>query len=650
MKALKIILIVFLFVAVFPLPGQYSVHSDTLRVSGGNYVFINGKRIVAINDTILIIPEDSDYEILPISEEERKSLKNTMKFDVDSSSWYSDIYHALYGSIFTTGRAYEILDTAGFVLGIDEFTPFAGHKISSIRFKKVDLLEGSIWDTTRVATSWLAELAISLHVYTRDYVLRRYLDFKEGDQLSPSLLSDNERFIRSQPFIEDVRIVIVPRDDEEETVDIVIIVKDRFSIGASFGFSDIDKFRVGVFDQNLFGHGVEFNNILYYNKNDTPKVGYEGLLKFNNLVGNHIDGYLQYITRYDVDLIQARLDKRFLNPQTKYAGGAGIKSIRTFIKRRLDDTTEVIDKYKLRETDFWLGRSFQIGGKESRENIVLTGRYNFGRFIDHPEVHPDSNFFFHDRSWILASIGYNNVNYYKSRLIYGYGQTEDVPTGIFINFVGGYGESQFNTGYYGGISFKTATLHPKFGYLSWVTDLGGFYRRGHFENGILRFKSLYFTNLINLWRMKVRQFIYFDYTKGFDRYTIDRINISDRNGIRGLSGFKLEGLQRLTFKFETLAFSPWTWYEFKTAFFIFADIGFIGSSTKTPFEEEMYTGIGGGIRTKNNSLTFDTFQFRFAYYPKTPPGVSNIRLDFIFNLPRVFVPLSQGGPEIIQFK
>ena len=88
----------------------------------------------------------------------------------------------------------------------------------------------------------------------------------------------------------------------------------------------------------------------------------------------------------------------------------------------------------------------------------------------------------------------------------------------------------------------------------------------------------------------------------------------------------------------------------KTAFFVFADIGFIGPGTKAPFEEEMYTGIGGGIRTKNNSLVFDTFQFRFAYYPKTPPGVSNIRLDFIFNLPQVFVPLNQGGPEIIQFR
>lgn len=622
---------------------------DTLYVKAGNFVIINDVVHIILNDTAIIVPDTSETKIVLINEKNRKSLKNTLKFDVDSSRWYYSIYDLAYQSVFKKNKTFVALDTGGYRMASEEFKGFSGTTISEIEILHVDVIEGSIWDTTQQVGSWFGKKVNQYHKSTRVDLIKKSLSFKVGDNFSPSEMADNERIIRTLSFIEDARFIAKRTEGESDKTKILIIIKDRIPVAAKMLVINQNRGRFGLDHRNIMGYGIEFQNTFSYNLKESPVLEYDGTLLFHNLFGNYLDVSLFYSNRRDYDLRKAAMNKEFITPKTKYAGGIEISDLSTFNIADLD-TVSLKNWYRLKGTDFWFGRSFQIGGIESRSSWVLAARYFNLAFTERPEIKPDSNYFFHDRNWILAAIGYSEIVYFKSRLIYGYGQTEDVPTGLFTNFTMGYGKSQFENNLYAGIVIKAGNFIKKLGYLGGVAELGGFYRHKDFENSVFNSKLVYFSNLIRADKFRLRQFLDIGYTLGFKRYTTDRIFLGNDSGIRGISGGGLSGQQRLYMRFETVAFTPWRWLEFNSAIFAFFDLAFIGDGERSPFNEDQYKGVGAGFRLRNESLVFDTFQFRFSYYPHVPVGGSQYRFDFIFNLPRKFTNLRQGRPQIIEFK
>ena len=75
------------------------------------------------------------------------------------------------------------------------------------------------------------------------------------------------------------------------------------------------------------------------------------------------------------------------------------------------------------------------------------------------------------------------------------------------------------------------------------------------------------------------------------------------------------GHQRLSFHAELITYSDLYLYNFRFLFFGFGDLGLIGPSDESIFNQQAYTGIGIGLRVRNENLVFKTFQIKFAYYP-----------------------------------
>ncbi len=67
------------------------------------------------------------------------------------------------------------------------------------------------------------------HFNTNEIIIRKNLLFHEGDTISPLNLSDNERYLRELPFIDDARILVVPVSGSE--ADIIVVTKDIYSLG-----------------------------------------------------------------------------------------------------------------------------------------------------------------------------------------------------------------------------------------------------------------------------------------------------------------------------------------------------------------------------------------------------------------------------------
>ena len=111
----------------------------------------------------------------------------------------------------------------------------------------------------------------------------------------------------------------------------------------------------------------------------------------------------------------------------------------------------------------------------------------------------------------------------------------------------------------------------------------------------------------------------------------------------------LFGDQKLSLSLETVQFSNFYIYGFRFVNFLFGDIGFVGPTNKSIFKNKLYSGIGIGVRIRNDNLVFKTFQLRLTYYPSITPGYEH--LIFRMTGEKLLQPPSYKphAPEIIEY-
>ncbi|MDZ7636581.1 MAG: hypothetical protein U5L72_20055 [Bacteroidales bacterium] len=107
----------------------------------------------------------------------------------------------------------------------------------------------------------------------------------------------------------------------------------------------------------------------------------------------------------------------------------------------------------------------------------------------------------------------------NTSLIYSYGRTEDIPYGYMVELLGGRENNEFKWRTYGGLKMSYGNIFTRIGYIYGGVTLSAFYNNGRAEQGLLQGSFRYFTPLMQVGRSKVRTFVNFYYTKGFNRYT-----------------------------------------------------------------------------------------------------------------------------------
>jgi len=331
-----------------------------------------------------------------------------------------------------------------------------------------------------------------------------------------------------------------------------------------------------------------------------------------------LKGIINYKNAFHTESYGINLSRKFFTPYTKYAGGINI--INTSTHEDLD-TMPLPTPLRYGYQDYWLGRSFMLD-HSSRSRLIISGRLLFNNIYERPEIDEDSYYDLHNFQLYLGSFAFSRQKYYKSNLIYNYGTIEDIPYGFLLEFTGGYEDNEFFNRYYTGVEFSHGNFFKNLGYFHTNIGFAGFISKQQYNQGLFHMKSGYFTNLLPFFNYHVRQFINIDYNIGIRRFEDEYINISNENGIRGLSSDSLRGTHRLTMSLETVAFSPVYVYGFRFAFYGFTDFGFIGSNKYNVFKNDLYSAIGVGLRIRNERLVFKTFQIRLAFYPRLPADYS----------------------------
>ena len=524
------------------------------------------------------------------------------------------------------------------------YIKYSGKKIRKIEIQRLNVFGTDINNPTSNNPKKIDDILNSTHFNTNENIIRKNLLFSEGDEISPLLLSDNERLLRQLPYIDDARIIVVPVSDEE--VDILVLTKDVYSLGALYTYKGLENGSVSVFDKNIFGMGHEFGLDVPYNSKDSDSPGIGVHYLANNIGKSFINLNVYFLYGLGEKTYGFDLSRKFVSFTTKYAGGISVRQMYTTEDL---DTLPVPAPLKYNLQDYWLSRSFLIN-KELVSRIIIGARYTNNNVFDRPIILPESYYNLQNYRIFLGSLALSIQKYYKTNLLYSYGRTEDIPYGGLFKFTAGREFNEFKLRTYLGGEVSLGKSINSVGYFYNYAGLSTYFNENHTEQGILSLGMNYFSNLVTMGNIKIRNFVHFDYMRGFNRYSNEFLKFENVNGFSGFKNDSVNGTQRLSVSLESVLFSPLNIYGFRFAFFGFTDFSFLSGTNEILGNGYSLSSIGVGIRIRNDNLVFNTFQIRIGFFPN-PPSYSKIDAVVISGeqllRPNNFDP---GPPSIIPYR
>lgn len=595
------------------------------------------KKITPPSDTLIktIIPVDSLYIL--------KSRKYNIKNEIRNLIVIPE-------NRFNSDQKAEALN---YSLLINQFTPYKDKTIRNIEFQQLEVLGQNVRDLSEKPDKWFEKLINALHIKTQQTIIENNILFHKGETIDPTVLADNERIIRKMPNIHDARIIPKSINTTDDSVDILVVTKDVLPVGFGIELFDLNKGQTGVWSKNLLGIGHEMYYYLQWNIKASPIYGHKVRYRINNIGNTFISADASYETNWDTRSSKVYLSREFFTSNIRYAGGAGFEKNRLLVDIHLNDSLFVDELVDYRYYDFWVGRSLKFTARKNmltRRNLNLTGRVYKYNFLERPTFVNENNFYsYHSRTTILMGIGITRQAYVRSQYIYGFGRPEDVPYGSSIQIIGGREFNEYNSRNYMAIQFSSGYYFQNFGYLYQKTEYGTFFNE-KVEQGTIKINANYFTSLLNVkGRYKHRIFTNISYIRGINRNNDEYVELSSREGIRGLNSTALQGNERLFMNLEYDCYSPHKFYGFHMTYFAFFDAGCItdhGDILSNP----LYSGFGGGIKIRNENLVFNTILIRIGFYPKLPDP-RTVRYFEIYGRPTYEYPSFENKkPEIVKYQ
>lgn len=495
---------------------------------------------------------------------------------------------------------------------------YTGKFIRNINIEVLDVFGGSVDHPKDSVRSWLQETGNSIHLETKEWIIKNMLIFTEGEKFISFDVKESERIIRQSPYVYDVRIIPQKIKNNSDSVDIMVYVQDIWSINGSASYYPTDKDGgVSFSDLNFLGFGNEFRGGLTADHNLSHGWGWNASYTINNIERTFLSSKVYYASDLNREQYGFSIGRDFFSPIIKWAGGIGQNWVNTRYPEYVN-SSGIIETVRYNQQDYWLGYAFDFrkidSTKENQNRFNIAGRITRTVYSQKPVL--DSVDLFQNNTFYLGRIGFSNRTYYEDQYILGLGVTEDIPLVQMIALLFGFEEgSNSNRPYYG---IKTGySLHDdSLGYLYGGFQIGAFQSKGEWLNRNSLLELLYFSNLNAVGSWKWRHYIGTRYSYSFDPLRPqDVLDINNERGLRGFSDNYLKGTKKLLLNYEADLFTPLNLVGFKLAIITFADFGMISSNDRSIFTSKFFQGYGFGFRIKNEHLIFPAFQFMFGFYP-----------------------------------
>lgn len=529
------------------------------------------------------------------------------------------------------------------------YLPYAGKIIRKIIIRKLGF-ESTVLDTTQQFQSFIINVADHLHTDTREFVIRDNLFIREGKPLNPYRVADNERTLRNLNFILDARILVKRISKRSDSVDLIVITRDVFSLGGSFEPTFPSRYKVSVQEINVGGMGQRVQLATLFDTNRSPRFGYELLYQKINVMGSFIDATVGYsiintgtsLGNENENAFYFRLSRALVHPFARWAGGLEVSTNTSKNVYNKPDSTFANYRYSLQ--DYWAGYSFgqkdmPANLKENRNRKFFSMRAFQQYFVVPPNIvlrEPD-RYLYRSRELVLGQLTFFRQDFFKTQYVLGFGRTEDVPYGYSFSLTAGVERELGHSRPYVGSEVYYNRIMLKGSIQTYSARFGMYEQNGQAEDGLIAFNFKRYSQVHEWGKMKIRHQIEAGYARMFNQSLKRGIDIRDANGIKGFMPDSLVGTQRLTLGEEVIMFTPWRLLGFRLASVSRIDLAMINRTSPLVRKENFYAGISLGVRARNENLIFDTIEILVYYYPKTVETVQNfgftMRTNFIIKYP-----------------
>lgn len=546
------------------------------------------------------------------------------------------------------------------VLNTKSESPFLLYQGSIIRHITTNELgfNKTLQDTSNRIKYVGTRIINKLHRNTRGWVIKNHLLFKENSALNAYLLSDNERYLRSLDFIQDARILVKPVAGTD-SVDVEVVTKDLFSITGALNVNGVQRVRARAAEANFLGMGQRVQFTTLVDKNRHPAFGYEFLYSKSSIGNSLATATIGYTVinsgistgQEEEKALYFRIERPLVSPYSHLAGALEVSfnSSENYYRKLAPE----FYRYTYNLVDAWAGYNLGITKLlqkgQIRDRSFFAVRIMHNDFL-HTPVQVANNFdpIYNNRQAVLGEFTLFRQDFYKSNYIYGFGTTEDIPYGYNLAITAGWYKQLNLERPYAGININHFVTTKKGEFAQYFVRAGTFWNKGRMQDANLLIGGNIFTKLYLLNNAKLRGNIRFSYTRTFNRVTSDRLRINNPFGIRYFSTDSATGLQRISCYTEAFLFTTCRIAGFQLAPFTFTDISLLSPYNQKLSKPNLYSGLGGGVRTRNENLVFGTLELRFVFFPKTAQTTQAFKLSFTSNLRFRYNSRYVKAPDIIR--
>lgn len=570
-----------------------------------------------------------------------------------------NIFNQIRGAITVSKKDSAAVAT---VLNTKSEQPFAGHGGKIIRRITTEELgfERVFTDTTKRIRYFGTKLLNLLHNNTKSWVIRDNLFIKENTLLNPYLVADNERFLRSLNFIQDARILVKPVPGSADSIDLLVVTKDLFSITGDVSASGLSRIEATASERNLAGMGQTVQMVVLYDKNRSPLTGYQFLYSKNNIGHTFINGTVSYSGintgtskgLEDESAFLFRLERPLFSPYSKMAGGIEVSFNGSQNVYHKPDS--LFYDYNYNIYDVWAGYNLStnrllISQNQYRNRQFLAVRYFKHHFEQLPgQVGENYDPIYNDKDALLAELTFFRQEFTKTNYIYGFGTTEDVPYGYNIAVTSGWFRQADLQRPYVGVNANRYIITDKGAFMQFFLRSGAFISKKKWEDASILAGTNLYSKLYVFSKFKLREYLKFSYTRLFNRVTSEALRINNPLGLQYFKPDSVRGMQRLSFHGETYMISDSKLLGFRLSPFVFINGAMITPENAKLSKSDIYTGIGGGLRVRNENLVFGTIELRVNYFPRTAYGMNNFRIRLTSNIRFRYNSRYVKAPDFIQ--
>lgn len=604
-------------------PSHLTVTRDTLRVKASMLVILRDSFYVATRDTLLI-PGKEKIRLRKDPYAHSKAFYDSLAAHADRKHLIAQLYKVFIrdnAPVKTTAKNSRSRE--------DELAKADGKVIRSIRAMNVPLLDGDVRDTSWITRSIPGRL-MSFHPQTRKKLILTSALPQAGEKTDGEALADAERLIRAMPGIRDVELYIFHAGNSD-SIDIVIVTQDVFPLRAGLNIRTFGRITGSFADNNLVGRALELGGRMDYSAESAQLSDYRFTLRKSNLLGRYGDLTAEAFRTGSRKEQYVSFDRSFLTEDLVHLGGGKIGLVQDVLS-----AGDVTGSWQRLQAGGWYGHVFNLKAEWSLIPVLAVDRYTLlqeSKAIALP-------FSLKDRLTVAGTVNMIRREFIRTALVTRFGVSEYFPVGESMQVTAGRQiTDEFGRNYFAATGSFARFLNDA-GFIGVTGSYAAFYRTAVPEDISLNATLDYFSPLLKLGRVRIRQFASIRFRsleeqRFLSSFLVDNVRMNARSTQEQVSQYTIYSL-------ETIWHMPWFVYGFRFAFFN----GFEAYDVRLANGRKLFPVFSTGVRLRNEYLVYSTLSLQVKWQPEKYGLSEMISLKFTSALPAVFNGLGIGKPTL----